>query len=171
MIDSCQVDPNLIQQLVDLFTLEHFQVDAFSDTGVQQMQDIYKSLIKHYYPRNSKNTQQQQQQQQQLEVKTRHSMLIIDEPAITPGFVYAPTRKDSMTIDQAGVTSGSQADPDKEGSNGLTQKNHIISFSPPPPPSHHQHLVHMITTATNKRTTFPSHFNHLSSRRGSKDSR
>jgi hypothetical protein len=43
--NSYQVDPTLVQKIVDLFTLGHFTVDAFSEKGVQQMKDIFKSLL------------------------------------------------------------------------------------------------------------------------------
>jgi hypothetical protein len=179
------VDPNLIQQLVDLFTLHHYKVDAFSEAGVEQMQDIYKSMIKHYYP--SSATGSNQKQKEQTEVKARSSTIInsnnfeaVGESLITTtsGFIYAPTRKDSLTntttIDQISVTSGSEADPDTNNGSAsvyTNENNHIMAFPPAPAPAPTT-LPHMMTTVTaNKRTTFPSHFNYLSSRRGSKDSR
>lgn len=91
------------------------------------MKKVFKCLVEQYYPRCVDKEQE--------EVKTRHS------------FIYAPTQ----TIVRIGVTSGSEADPDKV----LNENNHIVSF----PPSFHM---------TNKRGTFPSHLN---TRRGSKDSR
>lgn len=47
---SYQVDPSLVQKIVNLFNLQHFTVDAFSDKGVQQMKDIFKSLLLGHYP-------------------------------------------------------------------------------------------------------------------------
>lgn len=111
----------------DLYPVQQFKVDAFSEAGAEEMRNVFKCLVEQYYPRCV---------DKQEEIKTRGDSII-----------YAPTR----TIVSVGVTSGSEADPDKV----LTENNHIVSF----PPSSHM---------TNKRGTFPSHLN---TRRGSKDSR
>jgi hypothetical protein len=89
-----QVDPKLIQQ-----TLKHFQADALSEMGVQQMQSIFKQLINMCSISG--------------ETKAR----------IQDGFVYAPTvRKDELTPVSA-TSSGTEADADK----GMVEKNHIVS--------------------------------------------
>lgn len=165
LTEQCQIDPNLIQQLVELFDLRHFQVDAFSVSGVEQMKNVFKVLVKQYCP-------------QAIEVKSRpNSILIPNESTITTttesnnGFIYAPTRKSSFkgsTIDHVSVTSGSEADSDKISYTENNQNHIVVSTA---------NTFHTATatptttfhmTNTSKRGTIPSH---LSSRRGSKDSR
>lgn len=149
---SRQVDSNLVERLVDLFSLKHFNVDAFSEAGVKQMQDLFKQLLKRNFSIVCDETKTRpstyQQQQQQVETSA--------------GFIYAPTavRKDELTIVEqfSATSSGSEADPDKD----LIENNHIAStfFSS-------RHMVNQ----RGINTTIPSHFTHLGSRRGSKDSR
>lgn len=148
MSSTCQIiDPNLIQQLVDLFTLRHFQVDAFSEQGLEEMRNIYKLIIQEYYPHCYINHSDQVEQVQETIATTTN----------TDGFIYAPTRKSSITIDQISVTSGNEADSDKNNENKNNRNNHIVSTATTP------------TTPTfHMRKNIPSH---LSSRRGSKDSR
>ena len=136
------IDPNLISQLVSLFSIRHFQVDAFSEIGVEEMQTIYKLLLQQYYPADT------------TEIKSRPSTLILDgiDCNTTSGFVYAPTRNSSLTTTTDSVTSGSEADPDKTDEN-----------------NHHGNIIAFPHMTTNKRGTFPPHLNN--SRRGSKDSR
>ncbi|GAA5800573.1 hypothetical protein HPULCUR_006009 [Helicostylum pulchrum] len=95
---ACQIQP-LVQQ--------QFHVDAFSETGVDQMQEIFKLLVQQYYPRCVNHKQ---------EVKPRHPIQCDNGEA---GFIYAQTR----TIDKISVTSGTEADPDK------VLNENIASFS------------------------------------------
>jgi hypothetical protein len=108
------------------------------------MRNIYALMIKEYYPHK--------------EIESE----ILKTPTTTTtttqsGFIYAPTRKSSITIDQISVTSGNEADSDKNNENKNNRNNHIVSTATTP------------TTPTfHMRKNIPSH---LSSRRGSKDSR
>lgn len=153
---TCQIDPNLIQQIVELFALRHFRVDAFSEEGVQQMQNVYKSLLKQYHPKLMNNDKEQQVREEEDEEEIKSSSFVSD----TPGFIYAPTTTTPATSQvvetiENGATSVSEADPDKE----LVENNHIATtFSS----SHHM---------VNKRATSTSYYTYLGTRRGSKDSR
>ncbi|KAL9542104.1 hypothetical protein MBANPS3_008782 [Mucor bainieri] len=150
---TCQIDPNLVQRIVDLFALEHCTVDAFSEGGAQQMQNVYKSLLRLNYPLLN-------QKEEMLEEETQTSVCVND----APGFVYAPTTttagstavaSEAVETIEVGTTSASKADPDKE----LARHNHIASTL-----SSSQHMV-------NKRATTTSYHAYLGNRRGSKDSR
>lgn len=154
---TCQIDPNLIQQIVELFALRHFRVDAFSEEGVQQMQNVYKSLLKQYHPKLVDNNRERQVREEEEEEEIKSSSFVSD----TPGFIYAPTTTTTPATSQVvetienGATSVSEADPDKE----LVENNHIATtFSS----SHHM---------VNKRATSTSYYTYLGTRRGSKDSR
>lgn len=140
---STQVDSKLIQQLVDLFSLRHFQVDAFSETGVEQMQDIFKQLLKQHYSTVCNETKTRPQQENEA----------------TAGFVYAPTTTTTIVEQVSATSSGSEADPDK----ALIEKNHDVSAT-------FSSSFHMVNQR-GISTTIPSHFTRINSRRGSKDSR
>ncbi|KAK4521503.1 uncharacterized protein ATC70_012119 [Mucor velutinosus] len=111
------------------------------------MQNVYKSLLKLNYPLLN----QKEEMLEEEEIKT--SACLND----SPGFVYAPTTataSEAVETIEAGTTSASEADPDKE----LARHNHIASTF-----SSSQHMV-------NKRATNTSYHAYLGNRRGSKDS-
>ncbi|CEP12870.1 hypothetical protein [Parasitella parasitica] len=148
-----QIDPNLVQQTVGPFALDHFTVDAFSEDGLQQIQNVYRSILKVYHPVLVNNDKAAERKE---EIKS--SSLKSD----SPGFIYAATSSTPATALEAAktievsATLDSEADPDKEHA----VNNHLASaFS-----SSSYRMV-------NKRATNSPYYTCLATKRGSKDSR